>query len=77
MKLSYTDASGAEVTSTGAFPADTTFLDATGDAVLKDVGAYVAPVANAPIVVSVGTANPAAGDGLVTFEGLYRVVTLP
>lgn len=77
MKVSYTDNSGAEVTSSGAFPADTTFLDATADAVLKDVGAYVAPVANAPIVVSVGTANPGAGDSPITFEMLYRVVTLP
>lgn len=74
LEFRYTDASGAKVTADIA----NTFinLSATGYASVKGVVTALTPVANAPIVVRVPTADPTAGDGAITGFVRYHVVTL-
>lgn len=71
--ITYTNGSGAAATGTLA----SSFLDSSSSAAVKAVGVAVTPVANAPIVISVGTANPAAGDSTITVDIAYRIVKLP
>jgi hypothetical protein len=70
--ITYTNAAGAAATGTIA----SSFLDSASSAAITTIPVAVAPVVNSPIVVSVGTANPAAGNSTITFDVLYRVVTL-
>ena len=74
LELRYTDASGAKVSADIA----NTFINlvATGYASVKGVVTALTPVANAPIVVTVPTANPATGDGTISGFIKYHTVTL-
>jgi hypothetical protein len=72
MEFRYTNASGAKVTGDAA----AAWINSSATAYVKAIAAAVTPVANAAIVASVPTANPAAGDSTITFDILYRVVTL-
>lgn len=74
LEFRYTDASGAKVSADIA----STFINlvATGYASVKGVVTALTPVANAPIVVRVPTADPAVGDGVITGFVRYHVVTL-
>jgi hypothetical protein len=70
VEIRYTDGSG--VKATGDFAS--AWLDNASTRTDKVIGAAVATaVLNAPIVASVPAANPAAGDGTVTFDISYRV----
>jgi hypothetical protein len=74
LEIRYTDGSG--VKATGDFAS--AWLDLGSTRTDKVIGAAVAvAVANAPIVASVPTANPAAGNSTVTFDIIYRVLALP
>lgn len=73
IELRYTDGSGSKVTGDIA----SAFLDGSASAAVKAVGAAVTPLANAPVVAAVPTANPAAGDSTLTLEIFWRFVTLP
>jgi hypothetical protein len=70
--ITYTNAAGAAATGTLA----SSFLDSSSSAAAKVIPAAVTPVVNSPIVISVGTANPAAGNSTITLDLFYRVVTL-
>ena len=72
VEIRYTDGSGAKATSDLA----AAWLNSASSRVDKATGAAVTAVANAPIVASVPTANPGAGDGTVVFDVLYRNVGL-
>lgn len=75
LEFRYTDGAGAKVTADIA----AAFINtASGTAYngVKGVNTALTPVANAAVVVAVPTANPAAGDSLITFTVLYRVLTL-
>lgn len=73
LEFRYTNASGAKVTT----DMSSTFLDSSSSAYdyAPAVSTELTPVANAPIVVSVPVANPAAGDSYVTFVVHYRQIT--
>lgn len=60
------------------FKLKSTFINlvATGYACVKAIITAFTPVANAPIVVRVPTADPAVGDGVITGFIRYHVVTL-
>lgn len=73
VELRYTNGSGAKVSGDLA----SAWLDAAASALVHAIPAAVTPVANAPVVASVPTANPAVGDSTVTLEIFFRVVTLP
>lgn len=70
--ITYTNGAGAAATGTLA----SAFLDSSSSAAAKVIPVAVTPVANAPVVISVGTANPAAGNSTITLDLFYRVVTL-
>lgn len=72
VEVRYTDASGAKATGDLA----AAWLNNATDRLDKAIAAAVTPIVNSPIVVAVPTANPGAGTGPVTFDILYRVVTL-
>ena len=72
VEFRYTNGAGAKVTGDGA----NAWLNSASSAAVKTVAAAVTPVANAPVVASVPTANPTTGDGTITFDVLYRVVSL-
>lgn len=74
LEFRYTDASGAKVSADIA----STFINlvATGYAYVRGLVTALTPVANAPIVVRVPTADPAVGDGVITGFIKYHVVTL-
>lgn len=73
VEVRYTDGSGVKVTGDLA----AAWLNSASTRVDKAIGAAVAvAVANAAIVVAVPSANPGAGDGTVTLDILYRVVSL-
>lgn len=74
LEFRYTGVSGAKVTADIA----STFINlvATGYASVKGVVTALTPVANAPVVVCVPTANPASGNGAITGFIRYHVVTL-
>lgn len=74
LEFRYTDGSGAKVTADIA----STFINTasgTAYASVKGVVTALTPVANAPIVVFVPTANPAAGNSAIVFTVSYRVIT--
>lgn len=73
LEFRYTDGSGAKVTA----DISTTFLNSTSStyAAVAGVTTELVPVANAPIVVAVPTANPGAGTSPITFTVHYRVVS--
>lgn len=73
VEIRYTNGSGAKVTGDLA----SSWLDSSATTAVKAVAAAVTPVANAKIVASVPTANPAAGDSTVTIDIAYRIVKLP
>lgn len=73
LEVRYTDGSGQKLTGDLA----SAFIDAAATRVDKAVGAATAvAVANAAVVAAVPTANPAAGNGTITLDILYRVVTI-
>lgn len=74
LEFRYTDASGAKVSADIA----NTFINlvATGYASVKGVVTALTPVANAPIVVRVPTADPTTGDGTITGFIRYHVESL-
>lgn len=72
LEFRYTNGSGAKVTA----DIGSAWLDSSASAYqcAPAVTAAFAPVANAPIVVSVPTANPGAGNSPITFTIHYRIV---
>lgn len=74
LEFRYTGASGAKVSADIA----NTFINlvASGYASVKGVVTALTPVANAPVVVAIPTANPAVGDGVITGFVRYHVVAL-
>lgn len=74
LEFRYTGASGAKVSADIA----NTFINlvATGYAYVRGLVTQLTPVANAPIVVAIPTANPAVGDGVITGFIRYHTVTL-
>lgn len=73
LEFRYTDGSGAKVTA----DVSTTFLNATSNKYVSVAGVTteLVPVANAPIVVRVPTADPGAGNSPITFIVFYRQVS--
>lgn len=73
LEIRYTDGSGVKLT--GDIPA--AFINAAATRVDKVVGVTTAvAVANAAVVAFVPTANPGAGNSPLTFDILYRVVSI-
>lgn len=75
LEFRYTDGSGAKVTA----DLPTTLLNASSGSVygsVSGVATALVPVANAAVVAVVPTANPAAGDGVITGYIRYHAVTL-
>lgn len=73
LEIRYTDGSGVKATGDLA----SAFINAAASRVDKAVAAAVTSVvANAALVVAVPTANPAAGDGTITFDICYRICSL-
>lgn len=75
LEFRYTDGSGAKVTTDMSY----TFLNGTADAYdyAPAVTAEFTPVENAPIVVTVPSANPAAGNGYLILTVTYYVQAFP
>ena len=73
VEIRYTDGSGAKATGDAA----SAWLDLGSTSAVKVIAAAVTPVANAAVVAAVPVANPAAGDGTVSYSVAYRIVTLP
>lgn len=71
IEFRYTDGSGSKVTGDAA----SAWLDGAATAYVKTIAAAVTPV-NAAVVAAIPSANPAVGDSTVTFDILYRIVTL-
>lgn len=76
MEFRYTNGSGAKVTADIAF-ATLNFSSGVQYSTVAGVTTELVPVANAAIVVSVPTANPAAGDSPVTLYLEYNERTAP
>lgn len=72
VEMRYTNASGAKVTGDLA----AAWLNSVTGRVDKAIAAAVTAVVNAPVVICVPTANPGAGNGTITLDILYRVVSL-
>lgn len=74
LEFRYTSSNGAKVTA----DIDAAFLLATEDTYksVKGVVTEQTPVANAPIVVNVPTADPAQGLGTVKVQVYYRTITV-
>jgi len=74
LQVKYTDGSGAAVSTTRAA---TGFLDAVADTLssLDKLEATVEPADNAPLVLTVATASPTAGDSPIHAKVAYRVHT--
>ena len=72
LQVKYTDGSGVAVSTTRAA---TGFLDAVADTLssLDKLEATVEPVANAPLVLTIATASPTAGDSPIHARVAYRV----
>lgn len=73
LQFFYTNASGANVTA----DMGSAFLDSASTAYdhVAGVVTELTPAVNAPVVVSVPTANPAAGDSTITFTVKHRIIT--
>lgn len=73
MAFTYTNSGGTAVTA----GMGSTFLNSSATAYdsVRGIVTEFSPVANAPIVLSVGTANPAAGNSTLVFIINYRVLT--
>lgn len=72
LEFRYTDASGTKVTADIA----STFINLASGTQYNRVGGVAADTvltANAALVVRVPTANPAAGDGIITITVHYRI----
>ncbi len=76
LEFRYTGAAGAKVTADIA-AAVLNFTSGTQYNAVAGVTAALVPVANAPIVVAVPTANPTAGDSPVKITVTYLVLTTP
>lgn len=76
LEFRYTDGSGIKVTADMA----NTFINTTANTIAYDHVAGIvtefAPVAHAPIVVCVPTANPGTGNGKIIISVKYRTVSL-
>jgi hypothetical protein len=72
LQVKYTDGSGVAVSTTRAA---TGFLDAVADTLsaLDKLEATVEPADNAPLVLTVATASPTAGDSPIHARVAYRV----
>ena len=72
LQVKYTDGSGVAVSTTRAA---TGFLDAVADALssLDKLEATVEPAVNEPLVLTVATASPTAGDSPIHAKVAYRV----
>lgn len=73
LEFRYTGAAGAKVTVDMAAAFINSAVNAWDYA--PAVATELTPVANAPIVVAVPTANPGTGNSLITFVVSYRVVS--
>lgn len=74
--ITYTNGSGVAATGTLAAAFLNTTASTTGSVKAVAV-AVTTPVVNSPIVISVGTANPGAGNGTMSLDISYRIVTIP
>lgn len=74
LEFRYTNAAGAKVTADMV----NTFINSTTSVYdhVAGVTTELTPVANAPIVVAVPTANPTTGNSNITFWIKYRIVNL-
>ena len=73
LEIRYTNGSGSKVTGDIA----AALIDSATDRMDRAIAAAVTSIpANAAVVAVVPTADPAAGDGTITLEVLYRVVKL-
>lgn len=75
LEFRYTDGAGAKVSADIA----STFINTAAGTVyasVKGVTTALTPVPNAPVVVAVPVANPAAGDSLIKVVIRYRIVRL-
>jgi energy-converting hydrogenase Eha subunit E len=72
LQVKYTDGSGVAVSTTRAA---TGFLDAVADALslLDKLEATVEPAVNEPLVLTIATASPTAGDSPIHAKVAYRV----
>jgi len=72
LQVKYTDGSGVAVSTTRAA---TGFLDAVADTLssLDKLEASVVPAVNAPLVLTIATASPTAGDSPIHAKVAYRV----
>jgi hypothetical protein len=72
LQVKYTDGSGVAVSTTRAA---TGFLDAVADTLsaLDKLEATIEPAVNAPLVLTVATASPTAGDSPIHARVAYRV----
>ena len=72
LEFRYTDGSGAKVTE----DMSAAFLTAAADTSreVKGIQTELTPAGNAPVVVSVPTADPTTGDSPITFRVTYRVI---
>lgn len=73
LQFLYTNGSGTKVTA----DMGSAFLDSSSTAYdhVAGVVTELAPTVNAPVVVAVPTANPAAGDSVLTIITKYRILT--
>jgi hypothetical protein len=72
LEVRYTNGSGSKVSGDIAAAA----INSSTNRVDTAVAAAVTAVSNAPVVASVPTANPAAGDGTIELDIIYRVISL-
>lgn len=75
VEFRYTDGAGAKVSADIAAAVLNAASGTTNYNHVKGVVTALVPVANAPVVVAVPTANPGAGDSIVTLAVYYHVVT--
>lgn len=73
LTLNYTNGSGATVATFD----HTAFLDSASSTLYFSPMVAVTPVANAAVVASVGTANPAAGNSAIKLTVFYRTLPNP
>lgn len=74
LNITYQNAGGSAATA--ALPS--AWLDSASSRCDKVTPVTVAAIpVNQPIVASIGTANPAAGNGTISFDISYRIVQIP
>lgn len=76
LEFRYTNASGAKVTADIANTFINTTVSTQAYTHVAGIITQFTPVFNSPIVVTVPTANPAAGNGSIIISVKYRAITL-